>query len=70
MNPRVQIFHCPNCDALHHVIKVEAGPENGERDVICPACGGPLPGREAQFVLKYFLLRKAISRIRKKPQRP
>jgi hypothetical protein len=30
------------------------------RDIVCSACDGPLPGREGELVLKYFLLRKAI----------
>jgi hypothetical protein len=32
------------------------------RWVTCRACGGPLPAREGEFVLKYFLLRKAARR--------
>ena len=53
-------FTCPNCNALYQIIKAEVGPETTERDIACRICGGPLPGREGQFVLKYFLLRKAI----------
>jgi predicted RNA-binding Zn-ribbon protein involved in translation (DUF1610 family) len=52
-------FKCPNCDALYQVIKVEAGPETVNHELTCRACGGPLAGREGNFVLKYFLLRKA-----------
>jgi ssDNA-binding Zn-finger/Zn-ribbon topoisomerase 1 len=40
--------------------KIEAGPETDNREIKCRACGGPLVGREGKFVLKYFLLRKAI----------
>jgi hypothetical protein len=54
--PIARHFSCPNCNALYHRIKVEAGPEI----VDCLACGGPLPGRDGSFVLKYFLLRKAL----------
>ena len=52
-------FKCPNCDALYQIVKVEADPKSADREITCIACGGPLPGREGKFVLKYFLLRKA-----------
>ena len=29
-----------------------------DRNLNCQACGAPLPARDGQFVLKYFLLRK------------
>ena len=52
-------LRCPNCSALYHIVKVEAGPESIDREVTCRACGGPLPARDGKFVMKYFLLRKA-----------
>ena len=52
-------FTCPNCRALYHVVEVEAGPETNFHDVGCRACGAELPGREGNFILKYFMLRKA-----------
>jgi hypothetical protein len=52
--------NCSHCNALYQVIRAEAGPETTERDVACRVCDGPLAAREGQFVLKYFLLRKAI----------
>jgi hypothetical protein len=55
----LDIFTCPNCRALYHLIKVEAGPETDSREIVCRACGGPLAGREGKLVLKYFLLQKA-----------
>ena len=39
-------FTCAHCQALYHVVKVEAGPETTEAEVTCRACGAPLPGRE------------------------
>jgi hypothetical protein len=51
-------FHCPHCKALYQLVKVEAGPATRDGEIACRACGGPLPGREGTFVLKYFLLRK------------
>ena len=52
-------FRCPNCDATYHVVKVEVGPESTNREITCRTCGGPLPGRDGNFVMKYFPLRKA-----------
>jgi transcription elongation factor Elf1 len=52
-------FNCPNCQSLYQVIKVEAGPETNDRELSCRSCGAPLPSREDEFVLKYFLLQRA-----------
>jgi hypothetical protein len=59
MPPGRPAFNCPNCNALYQVLKVEAGPETVNRQATCRTCGGPLPGREGKFVIKYFLLRNA-----------
>jgi transcription elongation factor Elf1 len=56
--PLFHSFTCPNCQALYHVVKVEAGPETDSREIVCRACDAQLAAREGQFVLKYFLLRK------------
>jgi DNA-directed RNA polymerase subunit RPC12/RpoP len=53
-----QTFKCPNCRAEYRVIRVEADPAK-DREIICLKCGGPLPGREGNFILKYFLLRRS-----------
>jgi hypothetical protein len=66
-------FNRPNCNALYQIVKVEAGPETVDREVICRVCAAPFPGREDGFVLKYFLLRKASHpdpRARAISQRP
>jgi len=60
---RFDTFTCPNCNALYQVVKVEAGPETGNR-VACRACSAPVAARDGEFVLKYFLLRQAIRRRR------
>jgi transcription elongation factor Elf1 len=60
-SPAFSPFTCPNCHALK-IVKVEAGPETENREITCRVCGGPLSGREGNYVLKYFLLRKAIRR--------
>jgi hypothetical protein len=57
--PLFSTFTCPNCQALYHVVKMEAGPETVDRTLTCRACGvAPLPSREGSFVLKYFMVRK------------
>ena len=56
-------FTCPNCQALYHVIKTEAGPETTFHEVTCRACGvAQFPGRDGEFVVKYFLLRHGLRR--------
>jgi hypothetical protein len=60
--PSFNTFTCPNCKALYQLVKVEAGPETVDRALTCLACGVPLPSREGELVLKYFLLRKATRR--------
>jgi hypothetical protein len=53
--PSFKPFTCPDCQALYHLVKVEAGPETVEHPLACRACGASLPSREGRFVLKYFL---------------
>jgi hypothetical protein len=53
--------HVPqHLDAYYQVVKVEAGPETNDRELGCRSCSAPLAGREGNFALKYFLLRKGI----------
>ena len=54
-------FTCLNCDALYQVVKTGPEQEAIDRWVTCHSCGGPLPARDGKYVLKYFLLRKAIA---------
>jgi hypothetical protein len=52
-------FRCPNCNALYQTSE----PKRGPRPSILKqhaVFAGALVAREGQFVLKYFLLRKAI----------
>ena len=55
-------FKCAHCDALYQVIKSKAGPETVDSETNCRICGRPLAGRDGEFVLQYFLLRKAARR--------
>ena len=57
--PSVVHINCLHCKALYRLIKAEAGPETNNSEVSCRICGGPLPGRDESFVLKYFLIRDA-----------
>ena len=53
-------FKCPHCDALYQVVKAEAGPETSiDGEIPCRICDKPLAARDGEFILKYFLLRKA-----------
>ena len=63
--PAFITFTCPNCSAFYQVVKVEAGLETVDRDVNCRSCGANLPGRDGNFVLKYFMLRKG-DRVRRR----
>ena len=70
MSSEFNTFTCPNCGALYQIIKVEAGPETDSREIVCLVCGGPLAAREGEFVLKYFLRRKADWRSLVRAQPP
>jgi hypothetical protein len=62
-NPNsVPLVHCSNCQALYQAVKAQAGPETVDLEIACQVCKGPLPARQGQFVLKYFLLREASRR--------
>jgi hypothetical protein len=52
-------FTCPHCHSLYEVVRSEALQDSVDWQIACPTCAGPLPAREEQFILKYFLLRKA-----------
>ena len=54
-------FSCPNCGAVYQIVKIEAGPETANREVMCQACDAFF-GREAKVVVKYFMLRKGLKR--------
>ena len=52
-------FICPHCGSFYEAVRAQALPDSVDPRVTCATCAGSLPAREAQFVLKYFLLRKA-----------
>ena len=55
---RPTAFTCPKCQTRYQVVKGERGPETVDHDVACRSCGAPFPGRDGEFILKYFVLRK------------
>ena len=65
-------FTCPNCKALYHIVKVEAGPETVFQEVPCRVCAEQFVGREGNCVLKYFLLREAarVQKWRRRIEKP
>ena len=60
-------FICPHCGSFYEVVRAKALPESVDSQIRCPTCTGPLPASEAQYVLKYFLLRKADRGWRRTP---
>ena len=58
------LFDCPTCQAVYRVVEAEAGPESSDDDVPCRRCGGFLPGRRGEYVLKYFYARGGATRRR------
>ena len=50
-------FTCPKCSSLYEVVRAEAAPAV-DLNITCPICGGPLPARQAQYALRYYLLRR------------
>jgi predicted Zn finger-like uncharacterized protein len=56
------LFNCPNCEAIYRVVEAEAGPETIDGDVPCCRCGGYLPDRRGEYILKYFYVRGGARR--------
>jgi predicted Zn finger-like uncharacterized protein len=52
-------FVCPHCASLYEIVKATALPNGFEREIKCSTCRGPLPAREEQFSLSYFLMRRS-----------
>jgi hypothetical protein len=51
-------FICPHCGSFYEAVRAQALPDSIDSRIRCATCTGPLPAREAQFALKYFLLKK------------
>jgi transcription elongation factor Elf1 len=50
-----ELFNCPKCNGRYKVVRAEADHHSLNGTIECYYCGGPLNGREGQFVLKYFV---------------
>jgi hypothetical protein len=54
-----EFINCLNCGAQYKVARVEAPPgPTTDREITCLNCGGPLNGREGDFLFKYVLISK------------
>ena len=51
-------FNCPTCKGRYNLVRAEADRQSSSGTIECYYCGGPLHGREGQFVLKYFVADK------------
>ena len=60
-------FNCPTCNGRYKLVRAEADRHSFNGTIECYYCGGPLIGREGQFVLKYFVADQP--RKRAKPSR-
>ena len=60
-------FNCPTCNGAYKLVRAEADSRSFNGPIECYYCGGPLVGREGEFVLKYFVADKP--RKRAKPSR-
>jgi hypothetical protein len=66
------LYTCPQCQSLYHVIRSEAGygtidnrpTIDVNRELSCQICSVPMPSREDDHVVRYYLLRKE-GRLRK-----
>jgi hypothetical protein len=58
-------FTCANCGALYQVVRGEGAPESVSREGACRSCGASMPGRDGEFMLKYFHLRDGGRRWQK-----
>jgi hypothetical protein len=60
----LSLFDCPTCQPFYRVVEAEAGPETIDGDVPRRRCGGFLPGRKGEHILKYFYVRGGARRRR------
>jgi transcription elongation factor Elf1 len=59
-------FVCPECGSGYKVVRVKADADLPYRLIYCRVCKHPLTAMEGEFVLKYFLVRRASDSPRKK----
>ena len=59
-------FVCPGCGSGYKVVRVEADADLPHRLIHCRVCKHSLTAMDGEFVLKYFLVRRATDSPRKK----
>jgi hypothetical protein len=59
-------FVCSECGSGYKVVRVKADADLPYRLIYCRVCKHPLTAMEGEFVLKYFLVRRASDSPRKK----
>jgi hypothetical protein len=59
-------FVCPECGSGYKVVRVKADADLPYRLIYCRVCKHPLTAMDGEFVLKYFLVRRATDSPRKK----
>jgi hypothetical protein len=64
LKSQAELVNCPNCNVEYRLVRAEAGPETSYGQIECYHCGGPLNGREGQFILKYFLVKNQRKRAK------
>jgi hypothetical protein len=58
LQSQAELFNCPNCNSQYKLVRAEADHVASYGPIECYHCGGPLNGREGQFILKYFLVER------------
>jgi hypothetical protein len=59
-----ELFNCPSCNSQYKLVRAEADHTGSYGQIECYHCGGPLKGREGQFILKYFLVDRPRKQLR------
>ena len=52
-------FVCSDCGSGYKVVRVKADPDLPHRLIHCRVCRHPLVAKDREYVLKYFLVRRA-----------
>jgi hypothetical protein len=55
---KFSFYQCPSCETLYQRVRSRVGTGN-DPEIACNACSAPLPTRDGEFALKYFMLREA-----------
>ena len=65
LKSQAELINCsPNCNVEYRLVRAEARPKSSYGQIECYHCGGPLNGREGQFILKYLLVKNPRKRAK------